>query len=135
MLEMATLEEALRAVPGNAARWHAKITILSGRPSWRFGLLLPIPRWAGGSGQSHPHGVDRTVTTVQAEAGERKGGWVLPAKIQAAVWRAALVISGRQTLVFRADAARTHGHEGRAARSTPAQGPWADLPTQGAGAR
>lgn len=108
----------------------------------RLGALgsLPIPRWPGGSGRSRPHGVDpgplnpiapsqqcRRRQERRRELGGRKDPKGLFGELP---WRSLDARRWSSELA----AARTHGHEGRAARPFNPEGPWVDLPAQGAGA-
>ena len=90
---------------------------------------LPIPRWPGGSGRSRPHGVDPGPLNPSApspqcrrrqkrgrELGARKDPKGLFGELP---WRSLDARRWSSELA----AARTHGHEGRAARPSNPEGP------------
>ena len=56
-----------------------------------------------------------------------------PQRSKGAVWLVALVVSGRQTLVFRAGRGQDPWTRGEGSRPFSPEGPWVDLPTRGAG--
>ena len=82
--------EASAAVPTTAARWRARITVLPGRPSWRWpsrrpGLSLPIPRWPGSSGWSHLPRADAgplNPSALSPQCRQRRERGRVPTKIQ-----------------------------------------------------
>lgn len=82
--------EASAAVPTTAARWRARITVLPGRPSWRWpsrrpGLSLRIPRWPGSYGWSYlprADGGPLNPSALSPQCRQRRERGRVPAKIQ-----------------------------------------------------